>query len=43
MDMLGHQFYMCSVDAETEEIAVVYKRHNGGYGFYWNRMKMINV
>ena len=31
MDMLGHQFYMFR-DAETEEIAVVYKRHNGGYG-----------
>ncbi len=31
MNMLGHQFYMFR-DAETEEISVVYKRHNGDYG-----------
>ncbi len=31
MNLLGHQFYMFR-DAETEEIAVVYKRHNGDYG-----------
>ena len=41
MDMLGHQFYMFR-DAETEEIAVVYKRLTAGTA-YWNRMKMINV
>lgn len=31
MNLLGHQFYMFR-DAETEEISVVYKRRNGGYG-----------
>ncbi len=31
MNMLGHQFFMFR-DAETEEIALVYKRRNGGYG-----------
>lgn len=31
MNMLGHSFYMFR-NAETEEISVVYKRADGGYG-----------
>lgn len=31
MNMLGHQFYMFR-NAETDDINVVYKRKNGGYG-----------
>lgn len=31
MELLGHDFYIYT-DDETEKIAVVYKRHNGGYG-----------
>lgn len=31
MTLLGHDFYIYR-DNETEEIAVVYKRKNGGYG-----------
>lgn len=31
MELLGHDFYIY-VDDETQKIAVVYKRRNGGYG-----------
>ena len=31
MEMLGHDFFIYT-DDETEKIAVVYRRHNGGYG-----------
>lgn len=31
MDMLGHDFYLFK-NVETDEIALVYKRKNGGYG-----------
>lgn len=31
MEMLGHSFFIY-VDEETESTAVVYKRHDGGYG-----------
>lgn len=31
MNLIGHQFYMFR-NAETDEICVVYKRSNGGYG-----------
>ena len=31
MEMLGHSFFIYS-DSETENIAVVYKRNDGGYG-----------
>ena len=31
MNMLGHQFYMF-LDEETDEVAVVYRRSDGGYG-----------
>ena len=31
MEMLGHSFFIFT-DIETEGIAVVYKRHDGGYG-----------
>ena len=31
MEMLGHSFFIYR-DDETREIAVVYKRHDGGYG-----------
>ena len=31
MEMLGHSFFIYR-DNETKEIAVVYKRHDGGYG-----------
>ena len=31
MEMLGHSFFIYR-DNETNEIAVVYKRHDGGYG-----------
>ena len=31
MELLGHQFYMYK-DAETDKIAVVYKRNDGHYG-----------
>lgn len=31
MEMLNHSFFIYK-DAETKEIAVVYKRHDGGYG-----------
>jgi putative sigma-54 modulation protein len=31
MEMLGHSFFIFT-DEETEAIAVVYKRHDGGYG-----------
>lgn len=31
MEMLGHKFFIYT-DSETEDIAVVYKRNNGGYG-----------
>ncbi|GAX89682.1 ribosome hibernation-promoting factor, HPF/YfiA family [Effusibacillus lacus] len=31
MDLLGHDFYVFA-NAETEEVNVVYKRHDGNYG-----------
>lgn len=31
MDLLGHNFYIYT-DDETQKIAVVYKRYDGGYG-----------
>lgn len=31
MEMLGHSFFIYT-DEETKEVAVVYKRNNGGYG-----------
>lgn len=31
MELLGHDFFIYT-DDETEKIAVVYRRHNGGYG-----------
>ncbi len=31
MNMLGHEFYMF-INSATEQICVVYKRKNGGYG-----------
>lgn len=31
MDLLGHNFFVFR-DAESNEVSVVYKRHNGGYG-----------
>ena len=31
MEMLGHSFFIYT-DEETDSIAVVYKRKNGGYG-----------
>ena len=31
MEMLNHNFFIYR-DDETKEIAVVYKRHDGGYG-----------
>lgn len=31
MEMLNHAFFIYK-DLETEEVAVVYKRHDGGYG-----------
>ncbi|MDF9823705.1 putative sigma-54 modulation protein [Breznakia sp. PF5-3] len=31
MEMLGHSFFIYT-DNETEDVAVVYKRDNGGYG-----------
>ena len=31
MEMLGHSFFIYR-DDETREIAVVYKRNDGGYG-----------
>lgn len=31
MEMLNHSFFIYK-DAETKEVAVVYKRHDGGYG-----------
>lgn len=31
MELLGHDFYIYT-DDETNKIAVVYKRHHGGYG-----------
>lgn len=31
MELLGHDFFIYT-DDETQKIAVVYKRHNGGYG-----------
>lgn len=31
MEMLNHSFFIYT-DVETDEISVVYKRHNGGYG-----------
>lgn len=31
MDLLGHNFYVF-LNAETDEVNVVYKRKNGGYG-----------
>ncbi len=31
MDLLGHNFYMFR-NIKTDEISIVYKRHNGGYG-----------
>lgn len=31
MEMLNHNFFIYR-DDETSEIAVVYKRHDGGYG-----------
>lgn len=31
MELLGHDFFIYT-DDETEKIAVVYKRHSGGYG-----------
>ena len=35
MNMLGHQFYMFR-NAETDDINVVYKRKDGGYGLIEN-------
>ncbi len=31
MEMLGHDFFVY-VDDETKDVAVVYRRNNGGYG-----------
>ncbi len=31
MELVGHDFYIFKND-ETDEIALVYKRKNGGYG-----------
>ncbi len=31
MELIGHNFYMFN-NIETEEVCVVYKRNNGGYG-----------
>ena len=31
MELIGHSFFVYR-DVETNEISVVYKRHNGGYG-----------
>ena len=31
MNLLGHEFFVFR-DAQTEEICVVYRRHDGGYG-----------
>ena len=31
MEMLNHSFYVF-LNTETEKAAVVYKRHDGGYG-----------
>ncbi len=31
MELLGHQFYVYK-DDEENKVAIVYKRHNGGYG-----------
>ena len=31
MNMINHDFYMC-INAETDEVNVVYKRANGNYG-----------
>ena len=31
MELIGHDFYMFK-NIDSDEIAVVYKRHNGGYG-----------
>jgi putative sigma-54 modulation protein len=31
MDLLGHDFYMFK-NAETNDISIVYRRKNGGYG-----------
>jgi putative sigma-54 modulation protein len=31
MDLLGHNFFVVR-DADSNEVSVVYKRHNGGYG-----------
>ncbi|WP_270646909.1 ribosome hibernation-promoting factor, HPF/YfiA family [Paeniclostridium hominis] len=31
MDLLGHDFYMFT-NAQTDDISIVYKRKNGGYG-----------
>lgn len=31
MEMIGHAFFIYT-DAETKDVAVVYKRHDGGYG-----------
>ena len=31
MELLGHSFFMYK-DSDIEKIAVVYKRHDGGYG-----------
>ncbi len=31
MEMLGHSFFIFT-DTETDAVAVVYKRHDGGYG-----------
>ena len=31
MDLLGHDFYMFK-DSESDDISIVYRRKNGGYG-----------
>ena len=31
MELIGHEFYMFR-NIDTDEISVVYKRENGGYG-----------
>lgn len=31
MELVGHDFYVFK-NSETDEIATVYKRNNGGYG-----------
>ena len=35
MELLGHQFYVYK-DSNTDKMAVVYKRNDGGYGLIEN-------